>query len=97
MNVSAKAAGFDENYLWVELVDGRVIGAPLSWFPRLLHASEAQRAHFEITQEGLRWHELDEDVFVAGLLAGGEAAVEEQPRRSFFEHLAEYGQARIPG
>jgi hypothetical protein len=30
---------FDEDDFWVTLSDGRVIGVPLAWFPRLLHAS----------------------------------------------------------
>jgi hypothetical protein len=30
---------FDEDSFWVELSDGRVIGVPLAWFPRLLHGT----------------------------------------------------------
>jgi hypothetical protein len=58
--------------MWVQLVDGRVIGAPLAWFPRLLRASPEQRLRFEISGggQGLHWDELDEDISVAGLLAG---------------------------
>lgn len=35
---SAKALRFDDDSLWVELVDGRVLGVPLAWFPRLRRA-----------------------------------------------------------
>jgi hypothetical protein len=56
--------------MWVELQDGRVIGVPLAWFPRLLNASAEQRANFELSPGGLHWEALDEDISVAGLLAG---------------------------
>jgi hypothetical protein len=70
MNISAKTVRFDEDQFWVELSDGRTIGVPLAWFPRLLRASLAQRARYEISPGGLHWEELDEDISVAGLLAG---------------------------
>jgi hypothetical protein len=61
---------FDSDSLWVELADGRVIGVPLAWFPRLLGASTAQRAGVRISPRGLHWDALDEDISIAGLLAG---------------------------
>lgn len=70
MNTSPKAVRFDEDCLWVELTDGRVIGAPLAWFPRLLRATPQQLAEVELSPMGLHWDALDEDVSVAGLLAG---------------------------
>ena len=39
-------------------------------FPRLLHATPEQRQRVEISSKGLHWDELDEDISVAGLLAG---------------------------
>jgi len=70
MNTSPKSVRFDENSLWVELSDGRVIAVPLAWFPRLLNATPEQRAKVEISPMGLHWDELDEDVSINGLLAG---------------------------
>lgn len=70
MNTSPKSVRCDENSLWVELSDGRVIAVPLAWFPRLLHATPEQRAKVEISPMGLHWDDLDEDVSVNGLLAG---------------------------
>jgi Protein of unknown function (DUF2442) len=45
MNTSTKATRihFDTDSMWVDLSDGRVIGVPLAWFPRLLHATAEQR------------------------------------------------------
>jgi hypothetical protein len=58
----------------VDLTDGRTISVPILWFPRLRDASPEQRAHYEIGAggRGLHWPELDEDISVAGLLAGGD-------------------------
>lgn len=72
MSISADAVRFDDHTMWVDLKDGRTIGVPLAWFPRLLHASPEQRARCRIgaTGHGLHWNELDEDISVAGLLKG---------------------------
>jgi len=70
MTTSPNAVRFDNNSLWVSLSDGRTIAAPLVWFPRLLEASPEQRAQVELRKNGLHWDALDEDISVAGLLAG---------------------------
>ena len=70
MSTSPKAVRFDDDTLWVSLSDGRTIAAPLTWFPRLLDATPEQRQKFELSPSGLHWEELDEDISVAGLLAG---------------------------
>jgi hypothetical protein len=64
------AVRFDEHSFWVDLEDGRTLGVPLAWFPRLLHATPEQRAKVELSRSGLHWDEIDEDISVAGLIAG---------------------------
>jgi hypothetical protein len=61
---------FDDDNMWVSLSDGRTLGIPLAWFPRLLHATKAQRADYRLSRRGLHWEAIDEDISVAGLLAG---------------------------
>ncbi len=70
MNISAKSVRFDEDSLWVDLEDGRILSVPLAWFPRLLNATPQQRSQCEMTEGGLHWDELDEDISVEGLLLG---------------------------
>jgi hypothetical protein len=72
MTISARATEvrFDHDAMWVDLDDGRTLGVPLAWFPRLLHATPRQRAQARISASGLHWEELDEDISIAGLLAG---------------------------
>ena len=70
MAISAESVRFDTDLMWVSLSDGRKLGVPMAWFPRLLGASEAERAAVKISALGLHWEALDEDVSVEGLLAG---------------------------
>jgi hypothetical protein len=70
MTISANSVRFDDHTMWVELSDGRTLGVPLAWFPRLLRASPAERALVELSRVGLHWEALDEDISIAGLLAG---------------------------
>jgi hypothetical protein len=60
--------------LHFRLSNGRIISAPLAWFPLLRDATPEQRAHCEIGGGGtsLHWPDIDEDLSVAGLLAGAD-------------------------
>jgi hypothetical protein len=70
MTISATKVAFDEHTMWVDLSDGRTLGVPLVWFPRLFGASPSQRGAVEISRVGLHWEDLDEDISIEGLLAG---------------------------
>ena len=70
MTISATAVRFEEHTMRVDLTDGRTLGVPLAWFPRLLHASPEARTRVEIGRVGLHWENLDEDISIAGLLVG---------------------------
>ena len=72
MSSLAKAVNFDTNTMWVDFTDGRKLGVPLAYFPRLLKAQPEQRLRYEISGggSGLHWDELDEDISVENLLLG---------------------------
>ncbi len=61
-----------DDTLTVDLSDGRTISVPLTWYPRLVHASELERRTWRLIGrgEGVHWPDLDEDISVEGLLAG---------------------------
>jgi len=63
---------FDADTMWLVLADGRRLGVPLAYFPRLLGATPAQRNDCIISGggTGLHWDELDEDISVSALLLG---------------------------
>jgi hypothetical protein len=58
--------------LTVELTDGRSLSVPIVWFPKLATAEASARDNWVILGdgEGIHWPTLDEDLSVAGLLAG---------------------------
>jgi hypothetical protein len=70
ISVRATSVRFDDDQMWVELDDGRTLGIPLAWYPRLLHGTPEQRNQLFISPSGLHWEALDEDISIAGLIAG---------------------------
>ena len=70
-----RAVEVTETDLTVDLADGRRLQVPLAWFPRLLAASPAARARWELLGDGdgIHWPDADEDLSVEGLLAGRRA------------------------
>lgn len=66
----ATAIDFTEDSLVVTLEDGRVLSAPLEWFPRLRDASDGDRRKWRFISKGygIHWPTLDEDISVPGLL-----------------------------
>jgi hypothetical protein len=73
------AANCDESYLNVTLADGRVLRAPLWWYPRLFAASARERAAIETSPLGVHWPEIDEDISVASILRGQKAPGAQAP------------------
>jgi len=72
---------FDDDAMWVSLSDGRTLGVPLVWYPRLLNAPLELRADFFVSPSGIHWDALDEDVSVEGILLGRRDAMAE-PRKA---------------
>lgn len=61
---------FNEATMWVELSDGRTLGMPLAWHPRLNHASDRDLQDHFLSSSGVHWEALDEDLSVRGMLLG---------------------------
>ena len=66
----AIAVEVDMDSLHVTLADGRMVSAPLEWFPRLRDASPKQRANWRFIGSGIgiHWEEIDEDISIRSLL-----------------------------
>ena len=56
--------------LFVRLDDGREIGTPLEWFPKLRDASDLDRKNWRFIGKGIgiHWEKIDEDISINGLL-----------------------------
>ncbi len=66
---------FTKDTLSVALRDGRTITVPLAWYPRLFHATPAQRKNWRVAGGGygIHWPGIDEDLSTEGLLRGAPA------------------------
>jgi hypothetical protein len=62
----------DEEKLFIDLEDGRSLIIPLTWYPRLLHGTLAERQNWQLLGDGyaIEWPDLDEHIGIEGLLAG---------------------------
>lgn len=83
----AQSVRVTEDALAVDLVDGRTIIVPLVWYPRLWHGTPEERNRFEIFGDGayIHWADVDEDLTVAGLLAGRRSAESPQSIKKWLE------------
>ena len=68
----ATSVRLDDTNLWIQLADGRQLGVPLVYFPRLLNAKKEDLNDFELSGggRGIHWEKLDEDISIKGLLLG---------------------------
>lgn len=62
---------FSEEKMTIFMEDGREIGIPLEWFPRLREATKVQLENWRFigNGEGIHWEELDEDLLVSELVS----------------------------
>lgn len=63
---------FTDDMLYVRLADGRELGVPLVWYPRLEKATKEQRENWRLIGKGIgiHWTDLDEDISALGILSG---------------------------
>jgi hypothetical protein len=68
----AQSITFGDDMMHVAMTDGRVLSVPIIWFPALHKANSEQLAKYEIGAGGrsLHWPDLEEDLSMAGLMAG---------------------------
>jgi len=83
----AQQVSVTEDSLVVELVDGRTVTVPVTWYPRLAHGHQPERAHWRLIGEGegIHWPDLDEDISVDGLLAGRRSGESPSSLRKWLE------------
>ncbi len=73
MQIEVEEVACDDDSPTVRLHDGRVLRAPLWWYPRLQNATAAARARVELSPMGVHWPDVDEDISIASILRGQKA------------------------
>ena len=68
-NLKVRSVWFNAEKVYFDFQDGRTIGAPLVWFPRLQNATDAQRQNWRLVGRGygVHWEDLDEDLSAEGI------------------------------
>ncbi len=61
---------FTDEFVIIDLADGRAIASPLSFFPRLQAASDSQRKKYQLHHVSVNWEELDEGIDLIAMLTG---------------------------
>ena len=69
---------FENERIFAILNDGRIVGMPLIWFPRLKNATEVQRLNYELWNDGswIHWEDLDEDLSTEGFITFSKSSIE---------------------
>jgi Protein of unknown function (DUF2442) len=85
-----------DEVLTVELADGRTLSVPIVWFPRLANGTREERSQWRLIGlgEGIHWPALDEDISVAGLLAGKPSGESQRSLKRWLEQRQDA--ARLP-
>ncbi len=70
----------------VELSDGRSLSIPWTWYPRLLHGTEAERQNWRLLGDGyaIEWPDLDEHIGIEGLVAGRRSGESDASLKQWF-------------
>ncbi|GAB4247504.1 MAG: hypothetical protein Tsb0034_26740 [Ekhidna sp.] len=61
---------FENEMIYLLLEDGRELGVPKAWFPKLIMATESELNNWRFIGggDGIHWPDLDEDISVESLL-----------------------------
>jgi len=60
--MKAKKIWFENEKLYAEMEDGRVLWQSILYYRRLVEATDKQRNNYELGHFGIRWEEIDEDI-----------------------------------
>ena len=85
--IRAQSLVITDDTLSVDLNDGRSISVPLSWYPRLNHATLSERSNWRWIgdREGIHWPDLDEDISIENLVFGKPSGESQESLKKWLE------------
>ena len=85
--IRAQSLAITDDTLSVDLNDGRSISVPLSWYPRLNHATLSERSNWRWIgdREGIHWPDLDEDISIENLVFGKPSGESQESLKQWLE------------
>lgn len=83
----AQRVTLTKDSLVVDLMDGRTVSAPLTWYPRLLHGTPEERDNWRLIGggEGIHWPDLDEDLSVESMVSGRASGESQESLKRWLE------------
>jgi len=60
--LKANKIWFNNNKLYAEMEDGRVLWQSILYYRRLVEATDKQKYNYELGNFGIHWEDIDEDV-----------------------------------
>ncbi|HXI22933.1 MAG TPA: DUF2442 domain-containing protein [Pyrinomonadaceae bacterium] len=87
VEIRAQSLVITDDTLSVDLSDGRSISVPLSWYPRLNHATLNERGNWRWIgdREGIHWPDLDEDISIENLVFGKPSGESQESLKRWLE------------
>ena len=61
---------FSDEFVFVNLADGRAIGIPLYFFPWLRDASDNERNAYQLYPFSVYWRKLDDGIDIIAMISG---------------------------
>lgn len=62
MDMTIKKLWFEDEKIFIQTGDGKVLWQSFLWYPRLKNATEEERNDYRINRLGIRWESIDEDI-----------------------------------
>jgi hypothetical protein len=59
---------FDDNKIFIQTIDGKVLWQSLLWYYRLRFATDEQRNNYRLSYSGIHWADIDEDIALESFL-----------------------------
>lgn len=68
--ITGKSVHFDDHFLHVDLIDGRRISTPMSWYPQLEQASARTLKNYQFICDatGIEWPNIDYQLSIEAML-----------------------------
>ncbi len=61
---------FSDEFVFIDLADGRAMGLPLYYFPWLRDASVDERIDYQLFPFSILWRNLDEGIDIIAMISG---------------------------
>lgn len=65
-----QAVSFNNTHAMIKLVDGRIIGVPLHFFPSLEAATDDERQNYRLGACDVYWEDIDDGIDLKAMLSG---------------------------